>query len=270
MSPSRSANTVTYWFQNRRQAVKKQRNSSNSPAVNSTLTRQNVPSVDKYLVVSPLPRVFSENSPLQRVSSPALNASLRLAGPRIRLSARENFDYDSNTSISTNSPSGTLLSQNFDDRNSYPSSPGATSSDSSYFHPSYAGRASTAPLYNVIAPEDTTSGKCNNKRILEWACDRQTKRRRRDSDQGQLSDGDLTETDDEHYPPPHGFEKHIDSYLLGGHPAESALSLLSLASSTRLDVSQDVISGAALLLGFKHAVRAPYVKLDLQLAGEVL
>ncbi|KAG1838324.1 hypothetical protein C8R48DRAFT_742789 [Suillus tomentosus] len=82
---------------------------------------------------------------------------------------------------------------------------------------------------------------------LEWACDRQTKRRRAGRDDSNATDG-LSRLW-----PPFGSSNPRTS---------SALSLLSLAAgkvSTSLSIgptpSQDVIHGASLLLSFKHSLR---------------
>jgi len=88
-----------------------------------------------------------------------------------------------------------------------------------------------------------------NKRglTLEWACDRQTKRRRAERDNGSAADG-LSRLW-----PPFGSSNPRNN---------SALSLLSLVAgkvSTSLPVSpapsQDVMHGASLLLNFKHSLR---------------
>ncbi|KIJ66299.1 hypothetical protein HYDPIDRAFT_38666 [Hydnomerulius pinastri MD-312] len=74
-------------------------------------------------------------------------------------------------------------------------------------------------------------------RTLEWACERHAKRRR--------SSKDKLASDDEE-----GSTSVSDKQR-----NDSALSLLSLASSTRQGPPKDVMRGASLLLSFKHSLR---------------
>ena len=99
--------------------------------------------------------------------------------------------------------------------------------------------------HDQTAEQEQTKGnlktvKWKRMRTLEWACKRQAKRRklsregyvRLGSADSEIQDGDLNDT-------------HMDS----------ALSLLSLASSTQVGHPKDVMRGASLLLSFKHSWR---------------
>lgn len=104
----------------------------------------------------------------------------------------------------------------------------------------------SAELYtqNQTAEQEQTKGnsktdKWKKMRTLEWACERQAKRRKlsregyvRFGSAESSQDGDPNDT-------------HMDS----------ALSLLSLASLNQVGPSKDVMRGASLLLSFKHSWR---------------
>ena len=73
-------------------------------------------------------------------------------------------------------------------------------------------------------------------RTLEWACERQAKRRKLSREAYARLGSDEV-------------QDHSDSNM------DSALSLLSLASSTQVGPPKDVMRGASLLLNFKHSWR---------------
>jgi hypothetical protein len=96
--------------------------------------------------------------------------------------------------------------------------------------------------HDQIAEKEQPKGKpvrWKRIRTLEWACERQAKRRK-------LSREVYARL---------GSEEVQDRSDSNGTRMESALSLLSLASSTQVGPPKDVMRGASLLLSFKHSWR---------------
>ncbi|KAG1783523.1 hypothetical protein EV702DRAFT_958240 [Suillus placidus] len=239
--------TITIWFQNKRQIAK--RSQPNAPCLPlqiqdgvsqtpdhqlpvqslSVLRRVSSPSVNDTLQPMIMPSVCSEKSrttpSLQEQESDVNNLPKKSLQVKPLLNS-----LDKAQPMTASKPSIQELWQHL------PSSPTAPSSVSD--------RGS-----EVRSPTRDEKDARYSKRglTLEWACNRQTKRRRAGRDNGSSADG-LNR-----FWPPFGSSNPRTS---------SALSLLSLAAgkvSTSLPAnpapSQDVMHGASLLLNFKHSLR---------------
>lgn len=233
------------------------------------------------------PNVFntaSENSPLSRVTSPTRNASLRL----VRLVSSSSSTVTSlriPLSILRSTPSNatgspTKQTDVFESKtwstplvqNKAPITENLQSWESEPLPP----RTTTVSSYDIKIP--------SKKRMLEWACDRQSKRRREsggrrpdastpahvDPTDGGCEDATNCDNDFESYDDNDRLYRYTLTPNNAGHASESALSLLSLACShadcsiaTQLDISRDVLCGASLLLGYKYSMPAPNLKLEL-------
>lgn len=99
---------------------------------------------------------------------------------------------------------------------------------------------SESDRHDHIAEQEQTKGKpvkWKRIRTLEWACERHAKRRK-------MSREAYTRSEE--------VQDHGDSNDIR---MDSALSLLSLATSTQVGPPKDVMRGASLLLSFKHSWR---------------
>ncbi|KAG1885493.1 hypothetical protein F4604DRAFT_1615669, partial [Suillus subluteus] len=239
--------TITIWFQNKRQIAK--RSKPSAPCLPLQIRNAVSQTPDHQLPVQ-------SPSVLWRVSSPSINDSLQpvILPPvcseksRIRPSPQEQeSDVDDLpkkslqikpllNSLDQAQPTVESKTRVQELWQHLPSSPTAPSSVSD--------RRS-----EVRSPTHDEKDTRYSKRglTLEWACDRQTKRRRAGRDNGSGADS-LSR-----FWPPFG----------SSHPrTSSALSLLSLVAekvSASLPASpapsQDVMHGASLLLNFKHSLR---------------
>jgi hypothetical protein len=254
--------TITIWFQNKRQSAK--RSQPSTPCLSlpipdgvsqapdhqlpvqslSVLRRVSSPSVNDTLQPVILPSVCSEKScttPSQQEQEsdvnnlpkkslrvkPLLNALGSMMSSRSPKALREK---DQVQPIMGNRTNVQELWQHL------PSSPTAPSSVSD------RGSELRSPTRDKRDARHSKRGL-----TLEWACDRQTKRRRAGRDNGSVADG---------------LNKLWPSFGSSNLRTSSALSLLSLAAGkvSRSSLpspapSQDVMHGASLLLSFKHSLR---------------
>ncbi|KAG2156629.1 uncharacterized protein EDB93DRAFT_1310751 [Suillus bovinus] len=215
--------TVTIWFQNKRQFAK--RSQPSAPGCSPLQIRNAVSQTQDHQPVI-LPSVCSEKSrttPFPQEQESDVNGL-----PKILPQALHEKDQARPTVASKTSTQE--LWQHL------PSSPTAPSLD--------PDRGSEV----LSATRDEQDARHSKRGLtLEWACDRQMKRRRAGRDNGHAADGSSRLW------APFGSSKLRSS---------SALSLLSLATgkvstslSTSSAPSQDVIHGASLLLSFKHSLR---------------
>jgi hypothetical protein len=320
------ANSITYWFQNKRQALKKSHTSmtgasgsnigtSTSFSSTTTILSTSLPTkVQEKLGVenslldeetislsSPLkvinlskPPVQSKRNPTSRVPFiPIPNAkdNRSAINPSTRRSHNSPFDFSRDTT--TGKGDFALQAQYRELYKRLSSSPPTMSPNTSpnLEQIAFVGMKNQPGSGSGIENGNGRGNGHGKKRMLEWACEQQTNRRRVDTG---MSEGDeiffkledkyshqnVTENSQEQEPKVHdqdnttysGQHLHLPntnnfySFTLinnhAGHPAESALSLLSLATSgevsssyntPRHKPSQDVIFGASLLLGFKHS-----------------
>ncbi|KAG1757172.1 hypothetical protein EDB19DRAFT_1841161 [Suillus lakei] len=241
--------TITIWFQNKRQIAKR---SQPSVTCSPLQIRNDVSKTpDNQLPVQSL-------SVLRRVSSPSVNDTLQsvilpsVCSEKLR---------------TTPTPGKPGRDDKLSPKKSLQVKPLLSSLDQAPVQPTMASRTSAQELWRHLpssptAPSsvsDRGSDACSptseekdtpcSKRgpTLEWACDRQTKRRRAGRDNGSDTDGS---------------SRLWSPFGSSNRRTSSALSLLSLAAgkvSTSLPVSpapsQDVMRGASLLLSFKHSLR---------------
>ncbi|KAG2149595.1 hypothetical protein BD769DRAFT_1594797 [Suillus cothurnatus] len=241
--------TITIWFQNKRQNAK--RSKLNTPCLPLEIRNAVSQTPDHQLPVQSL-------SVLRRVSSPSVNDTLQpvilpsVCSENLRTTPSPQEQESDVNDLPKKSQQFKPLLDSLDQAQPtvkskasdqelwqhLPSSPTAPSSVSD------RGRGS-----EVGSPTRHEKDARYNKRglTLEWACDRQTKRRRAERDNGSAADG-LSRLW-----PPFGSSNPRNN---------SALSLLSLVAgkvSASLPVSpapsQDVMHGASLLLNFKHSLR---------------
>ncbi|KAG1795756.1 uncharacterized protein HD556DRAFT_1235165 [Suillus plorans] len=242
--------TITIWFQNKRQMAK--RSQPSAPCLPLQIRNVVSQTLDHQLPVQSL-------SVLRRVSSPSVNDTLQpMILPsvcsenlksRITPSPQEQ-ESDVNHDLPKKSLQVKPLLNSLDQ--AQPTAGSTTGVQELWQHlPSSPTAPSSASDrgYEVRSPTRDKKDVRYSKRglTLEWACDRQTKRRRAGRDNGSAADG-LSRLW-----PPFGSSNPRTS---------SALSLLSFAAgkvSTSLSISptpsQDVIHGASLLLSFKHSLR---------------
>ncbi|KAG2350791.1 hypothetical protein BDR05DRAFT_1054853 [Suillus weaverae] len=254
--------TITIWFQNKRQIAK--RSQPNAPCLPLQIQDGVSQTPDHQLPVQSL-------SVLRRVSSPSVNDTLQpvimpsvcseksrtTPSPQEQESDVNNLPKKSLQVKPLLNSLGSLMSSK---------SPKALH-EKDQAQPTMASKPSIQELWQHLPSSPTAPSSVSdrgsevrsptrdekkaryNKRglTLEWACNRQTKRRRAGRDNGSSADG-LNK-----FWPPFGSSNPCTS---------SALSLLSLAAgkvSTSLPAnpapSPDVMHGASLLLNFKHSLR---------------
>lgn len=241
---SRELKTVSVWFQNKRQTERKAGRLSassssssdnailqsslavaSSPSQNKTLSKRNAPRQNGELYrYNPLRRELQRPNMLDEASfhlpaGSSGNEQIRAAGT----SSSNVYEYstDSNQEIWRHLPS---------------SSPTGS-------YESRRSGTSVVPSKNTmnIPVDGSASSGRNHKRsrTLEWACDRQARRRRSNREEATA---------------PHT----RDDIACRHAEFESAMSLLALPGSSQIDIpSDDVLKAAYLLLCFKYSIRAP-------------
>lgn len=244
---SRELKTVSVWFQNKRQTERKagrlptsSSSSSENSIVQSSLTVVSSPSRNKTLA--------KRNTPRQNGNSRRYNL-LRREPPRPNTLHETSFHRllgsSGNEKERLAGPSSSnVYGYSIDPRQEiwqHLSSSSTTGSEES--HRQGTSQVPSENAMDILVGDSASAGNSHRRsRTLEWACDRQAKRRR--------SNREDTTT-------PRANDKD-DSVCRHGAEFESAMSLLALPGSSPIDIpSEDVLRAAMLLLCFKYSIRAP-------------
>ena len=241
----RELKTVSVWFQNKRQTERKagrlptsSSSSSENSIVQSSLTVVSSPSQNKTLT--------KRRAPRQDGDSCRYN-SLRREPPRPDMPHGAYFRRSQGSPGNEKERPAGHSSSNVHEYSIGPrqeiwrhfSSSSTTGSESRRYGTSQVPSKNTT---DVLVNGSASAGSNHKRsRTLEWACDRQAKRRR--------SNREETTT-------PRAKDKD-DSACRRGAEFESAMSLLALPGSSLMDMPEDVLRAATLLLCFKYSVRAP-------------
>ncbi|KAF8140581.1 hypothetical protein EV363DRAFT_1312836 [Boletus edulis] len=231
--------TVTIWFQNKRQTSKRGQPPPQPQPVGDTLEKP--------------PGRTRADSCLRTVSSPSHNATLDAAGPDLAVEAALKRKPPAGDGLNAIAAKAIVkIKPLLDSLNALTSRPRGrteTKDDVEDVDPHWAQTLSESEIASTessgrdqVVEDEQAKGKLGRwKRIrtLEWACERQAKRRK-------LSREAYTRLGSEEV------EDHGDP---DNARMDSALSLLSLASLTRGGPAKDVVRGASLLLSFKHSWR---------------
>ncbi|KAG2155571.1 hypothetical protein DEU56DRAFT_976152 [Suillus clintonianus] len=251
--------TITIWFQNKRQIAKRSKPSVSSSPLQIRPRNGVSKTPDHQLPVQSL-------SVLRRVSSPSVNDTLQpVILPSVCLEKSRTTPSPEKQERDVNNPPSKMSLQVKPLLSSLGSFMSSKSPKKDQVRPTMTSRTNAQELWQHLPSSPTAPSSvsdrgseaysptrdekdtpCSKRGLtLEWACDRQTKRRRAGKDNGSDTD-------------------NSSRLWLGSSDrhTNSALSLLSLAAgkvSTPLSAdpapSQDVMRGASLLLSFKHSLR---------------
>ncbi|KAH7886104.1 hypothetical protein F5I97DRAFT_1955180 [Phlebopus sp. FC_14] len=218
--------TVTIWFQNKRQTSKRAHLAEDT----HTCSPRNQD------VKAKLDRPTWDPSSLRAVSSPVHNATLGMAvDPNDPLSPTKRANITSSKAFNPLLKPLSVLILKAKVSSDSTNDKGVEKANGSRLLKHDKAVTSTNALERTVDGQEPKDGH-RRQRTLEWACERRAKRRKPSKDgYSRLADEEPASTSND-------------------RRTDSALSLLSLASSLREEPARDVMRGASLLLSFKHSL----------------